>query len=54
MRRTLRAAAAAIVMTAGLAGAFGCSAVKKGNRVSAGPTNPSVAAATNSPAAAEP
>jgi type IV pilus assembly protein PilQ len=41
-------------MTAILAGASGCSAVKKGNRVSAGPMHPSPAAATSSPAPAEP
>jgi type IV pilus assembly protein PilQ len=54
MRRTLRAAAAAIAMAAVLAGASGCSAVKKSNRVSAGPTGSSPAAAAGSPAASEP
>jgi type IV pilus assembly protein PilQ len=54
MRRTLRAAATAMAMTAVLAGTSGCSAVKKGNRVSARPTHPSPAAATSAPASAEP
>ncbi|HEX5135023.1 MAG TPA: AMIN domain-containing protein, partial [Thermoanaerobaculia bacterium] len=54
MRRTLRAAAAAIAMAAVLAGASGCSAVKKSNRVSTGPTNSSPAAAPSSAAAGEP
>ncbi|HEY3170179.1 MAG TPA: AMIN domain-containing protein, partial [Thermoanaerobaculia bacterium] len=54
MRRTLRAAATAIAMAAVLAGASGCSAVKKGNRVSAGHTNSSPAASPSSPTAAEP
>ncbi|HLN80374.1 MAG TPA: AMIN domain-containing protein, partial [Thermoanaerobaculia bacterium] len=54
MRRTLRAAAAAIAMAAVLAGASGCSAVKKSNRVSTGPTNSSPAGAPSSAAAGEP
>ena len=55
MRRTLRAAATAIAMIVVLAGASGCSAVKKGsNRASAGPTNSSPAAAPASPVVAEP
>jgi type IV pilus assembly protein PilQ len=51
MRRTLRAAATAIGIAAILAGASGCSAVKKGNGVSAGPAHSSPAAAPSSPAA---
>lgn len=51
MRRTLRAAATAIGIAAVLAGASGCSAVKKGNGVSAGPAHSSPAAAPSSPAA---
>ena len=51
MRRTLRAAATAIGIAAILAGASGCSAVKKGNGVSAGPAQSSPAAAPSSPAA---
>jgi type IV pilus assembly protein PilQ len=51
MRRTLRAAATAIGIVAILAGASGCSAVKKGNGVSAGPAHSSPAAAPSSPAA---
>ena len=51
MRRTLRAAATAIAMAAVLAGASGCSAVKKGNRVAAAsvtnaPTEPASAPAS--------
>ena len=49
MRRTFRKAATAIAMATVLAGAFGCSAVKKSNRVSAATSSPVVAA--NPPAA---
>src|SRR5688500_20255312 len=49
MRRTFRRAATAIAMAAILAGAFGCSGVKKGNRVSAGAPG---SGATASPAVA--
>ncbi|MEO8348402.1 MAG: hypothetical protein ABI610_05775, partial [Acidobacteriota bacterium] len=48
MRRTFRRAATAIAMAAILAGAVGCSGVKKGSRVSAGPPD---SAAAGSPAA---
>ncbi|HEU5248466.1 MAG TPA: type IV pilus secretin PilQ [Thermoanaerobaculia bacterium] len=51
MRRTLRAAATAIATIAVLAGASGCSAVRKTNSASAGPTNSSPAVAPSSPAA---
>ena len=44
MRRTFRAAATAIAMAAIVAGTFGCSGVKKGNRVSAGAPGPAAAA----------
>lgn len=54
MTRTLRAAATAIGMAAVLAGMFGCSAVKKGNRVAAGSVAPSPPQATSAPAAASP
>ena len=50
MTRTLRAAATAIGMAAVLAGMFGCSAVKKGNRVAAGSVAPSPPQATSAPA----
>ena len=48
MIRTFRRAATAIAMAAILAGTFGCSGVKKGSRVSAGPPD---SAAAGSPAA---
>jgi type IV pilus assembly protein PilQ len=51
MTRTLRAAATAIGMAAVLAGMFGCSAVKKGNRVAAGSVAPSPPQPTSAPAA---
>ena len=44
MRRTFRAAATAIAMAAIVAGTFGCSGVKKGNRVSAGAPGPAATA----------
>jgi len=49
MRRTFRAAATAIAMAAILAGASGCSGVKKGNRVSAGAPDSSAAASPAAP-----
>ena len=51
MTRTLRAAATAIGMAAVLAGMFGCSAVKKGNRVAVGSVAPSPPPPTTAPAA---
>ncbi|MEP6470829.1 MAG: AMIN domain-containing protein, partial [Acidobacteriota bacterium] len=51
MTRTLRAAATAIGMAAVLAGMFGCSAVKKGNRVAAGSVAPAPPQPTSAPAA---
>ena len=50
MRRTFRRAATAIAMAAILAGASGCSGVKKGNRVSAGAPGSQEAAPPTAPA----
>ena len=52
MRRTFRrgATATAIAMAAILAGTFGCSGVKKGNRVSAGAPGSAAAASPAAPA----
>ena len=44
MRRTFERAATAIAMAVVLAGMFGCSAVKKSNRVSAATSSPAVVA----------
>ena len=54
MRRILRAAATAIAIAAVFAGASGCSAARKSNRVSDRPASSSAAAAPSSPAAAQP
>ncbi|HZI67737.1 MAG TPA: type IV pilus secretin PilQ [Thermoanaerobaculia bacterium] len=50
MRRTSRSAATAIAMAAIFAGAFGCSGVKKGSRVSAGAPGSTAAASPAAPA----
>jgi len=52
MRMAFRATATAIAMAAALAGSFGCSATKRGARVSAEPAASSPAAPSSSPAVA--
>ena len=52
MRRTFRRAATAIAMAAILAGASGCSGVKKGNRVTPGAPDSAAAPSPAAPARA--